>query len=209
MAETRPRGLLILGLGGHARSVADVAIASGYETLLFVDENAADGEEVLTFPTRRTFEGSLDAGWLCLPASGNNHRRQAQVNEARAAGWLLATLIAPSATLGAGARVDPGSFVGHHAHVGPTVRIGTACILNTGCVVDHECTIGDYVHVSVNATVAGRCRVGDFSFLGAGSTVIDGTTIAADVTVGAGGLVISSIDLAGTYVGSPVKRILE
>lgn len=207
MSAAVPRGLLILGLGGHARSVADLAISLGYGQLLFVDENAADGEQVLQFPTRREYEGNLPAGWSCMPASGDNHRRSVQVQSARAAGWPIATLISPTATLGVGSHIDLASFVGHHAHLGPIARVGTACIINTGALVEHECTIGDYVHVSVNATVAGRCRVGDFVFLGAGSTVIDGTTIEGDITVGAGGLVIESIARPGTYVGVPVKRV--
>jgi UDP-N-acetylbacillosamine N-acetyltransferase len=37
-------GLLILGFGGHARSVADVAIASGITQLCFIDANAKPNE---------------------------------------------------------------------------------------------------------------------------------------------------------------------
>ena len=207
MSEGGRPGLLILGLGGHARSAADVALSLGYQSLLFVDENAAPDERVLQFATQREFRGPLPAGWSCLPGSGDNARRRLQVQAAGEAGWPLATLISPHASIGFGAHVSPGCFVGHHAHIGPMARIGTACILNTGAIVEHECRIGDYVHVSVNATVAGRCRIGDLVFLGAGATVIDGTTIAGDVIVGAGGLVISSIDRPATYVGVPVRAV--
>ena len=201
------RGLLILGLGGHARSVADVALTLGYQSLLFVDENAAPGERVLEFETRREFQGLLPAGWSCLPASGDNRRRQIQTRFASEAGWPIATLISPHASVGFGALVSLGCFVGHHSHVGPMARVGTGCVLNTGSIVEHESEIGDYVHVSVNATVAGRCRLGNFVFLGAGATVIDGTSIGDDIIVGAGGLVIASIVEPATYVGVPVKRV--
>jgi UDP-N-acetylbacillosamine N-acetyltransferase len=209
VSESARQGLLILGLGGHARSVADLALSLGYQSLLFVDDNAAEGERVLEFATQREFKGPLPAGWSCLPASGDNQRRWLQVQSALAAGWPLATLISPHASVGVGSLVSPGCFIGHHAHVGPMARIGTACILNTGAIVDHECIIGHCVHISVNATVAGRCRVGDFVFLGAGATVIDGTTIAGDVTVGAGGVVTESIDLPGTYVGIPARLLID
>ena len=207
MSGAGNRGLLILGLGGHARSVADVALALGFHSLLFIDENAGPGERVLEFETRREFKGPLPPGWSCLPAAGENKRRRVQVQSAQAAGWPLATLISPHASIGVGSQVGPGCFVGHHAHVGPMARIGTGCILNTAAIVEHECIIGNFVHVSVNTTVAGRCRVGDCVFLGTGSTVIDGTAVADDVTVGAGGLVIASIDRPGTYVGVPVKAV--
>jgi UDP-N-acetylbacillosamine N-acetyltransferase len=87
------QGLLILGLGGHARSAADLALSLGYQSLLFVDENAADGEQVLEFATQREFKGALPAGWSCLPASGDNRRRCLQVRSAQEAAWPLATLI--------------------------------------------------------------------------------------------------------------------
>lgn len=201
------QGLLVLGFGGHARSVADVALATGVQTLLFVDEHARDGEQFLGFPVQRAFSGGLPDGWLCMPAAGDNRRRQAQVAAARQAGWQLATLIAPTATLGVGAQVAAACLVAQHAHIGPMARVGEGSIINTGAVVEHECLIGDYVHVSVNTTIAGRCRIGDRCFIGAGATVIDGKTVAADVMVGAGGVIVCSTDQPGTYVGVPARLI--
>jgi UDP-N-acetylbacillosamine N-acetyltransferase len=103
--------------------------------------------------------------------------------------------------------VAEGSFVGHHAHIGPMARIGVAGIINTGAIVEHECVVGDYVHVSVNATLAGRSRLGDCVFLGAGAVVIDSIEIATGITVGAGGVVTSSLHQPGTYVGVPVRHV--
>ncbi|HEX7636378.1 MAG TPA: NeuD/PglB/VioB family sugar acetyltransferase [Noviherbaspirillum sp.] len=201
------KGLLILGFGGHARSVADVALAAGFRSLLFVDEHAREDEHFVGHRVQPELPHQLPEGWACFPAAGDNHRRQMQVASILSAGWPLATVISPSATIGAGAIVSPGSFVGHHAHVGPMARIGLAGIVNTGAIVEHECIIGDYVHVSVHATTAGRSRLGDYVFLGAGATVIDGVTVTSNVAVGAGGVVITSIDSSGTYVGVPVRRI--
>jgi UDP-N-acetylbacillosamine N-acetyltransferase len=199
-------GLLILGFGGHARSVADVALAAGHESLLFVDENARDGEHFLRFPVQRAFAGRIPDGWACIPASGDNERRKAQIELADSSGWPLATVVAPSATVGAGATVSRGCFLGHHAHIGPFSFIGTGCIINTGAVVEHECAIGDYTHIAVNATVAGRSKIGAFVFLGAGTTVIDGIAVGDHVTIGAGGVVVVPIEIPGTYVGVPVHR---
>ncbi|MES2536069.1 MAG: NeuD/PglB/VioB family sugar acetyltransferase [Pseudomonadota bacterium] len=201
------KGLLILGCGGHARSVADVALAAGVESLLFIDDNADPGEEFLGFAVQRDFSQPLPDDWMCLPAAGDNYRRQAQVIKARQAQWPLATLISPTATIGRGAVLDAGSFVGHHAHVGPMARVGTAGIINTAAVVEHDCVLGDYVHVSINAAAAGRSRLGDYVLLGAGATVIDSVVLADHITIGAGGVVINSIRLRGTYVGVPARLL--
>lgn len=206
----RPRrGLVILGFGGHARSVADVALAIGYEALLFIDENAREGENFLGHPVQRAWPAQLPDGWTCMPAAGDNRKRQAQLAAIQEAGWPPATLIAPSATLGAGAAVSPGSFIAHHAHVGPMARIGIGAIVNTGAVVEHESVVGDYTHVSVNTTVAGRSRVGRLVFVGAGATVIDGIAVGDEITIGAGGVVTASISEAGTYVGVPARKLMH
>lgn len=201
------RGLLVLGFGGHARSVADVALACGIPGLLFVDSHARPGEQFREFPVVKDLPDELPEGWLCFPAAGDNRRRQAQVELVRGRGWPLATLVAPTATVGVGANVSPGSFVAHHAHIGPMAGVGEGALINTGAIVEHECTIGDYVHISVHATVAGRSRIGDFCFICAGATVIDGVEVGPDVVVGAGGVVVKDLCAPGVYVGVPCRPV--
>ena len=206
---TTPKGLLVLGFGGHARAVADVALACGIEALVFFDVNARDGEDFVGHPVVGALPSSLDAGWACMPASGDAATRRRQILDADRLGWPVATLLAPTATLGVGASVARGSFVGHHAHVGPMTRVGEGCIINTAAVVEHECTVGDYAHVSVNATIAGRSRVGDRVFVGAAACVIDGIAICDDVVLAASAVACRSIDLPGVYVGVPARRLTE
>jgi UDP-N-acetylbacillosamine N-acetyltransferase len=202
-------GLIILGVGGHARSAADVALALGIRKLIFVDEGACADEMLYGFPARKAFDEPLPDGWQAFAASGDSLRRQAQVADILHRSWPLATLIAPTASLGVEACVSAGSFVGHHAHVGPSSRIGTACILNTGSVVDHECEVGEYTHLSVNASVAGRSRIGRCVWLGVGASVVDNVSVSDGITVGAGGVVIGSLAEPGIYGGVPVRLIKE
>jgi len=182
-------------------------LAAGFSSLLFVDPKVHDDEHFLGHPAQRSFSGALPQGWSCLPAAGNNQLRRMQIAAIKTAGWELATLIAPTATIGAGATIAAGCFVAHHAHVGPAASIGVGTIINTAGVIEHECSIGDYVHVSVNSTVAGRSRLGDSVFLGTGATVIDNITVGANITIGAGGVVVKSINEPGTYVGAPARMI--
>ena len=202
-----PPGLIIFGFGGHARSVADIALTLGIGRLIFIEESAAADESLWEHPVRTAFDEPLPDGWQSFAASGDNQTRRAQVSAILGRSWPLATLISPTATIGHDVKISAGCFIGHHAHVGPLSRIGTGCIVNTGAVVDHECEIGDYTHVSVNSTVAGRCRLGSFVFLGAGAVVIDKVHIADSVTIGAGGVVVKPLVQSGTYAGVPARLI--
>ena len=200
-------GLLVIGFGGHARSVADVALAAGIRELAFVDANARDGETFQGFPVRKEWPDELPQGWAVFSASGNGGVREQHIRLARERSYPVATLVAPNATLGCGSRIAEGCFVGRSAHVGPMATVGTGCIVNTGAIVEHECSIGDYTHVSVNTTIAGRCEVGAFCMIGAGATVIDGVSICDRVTVGAGAVVVRTIGVEGVYAGVPARRI--
>ena len=67
--------------------------------------------------------------------------------------------------------------------------------------------IGEFSHISVNATVCGRCTIGNNVFLGAGAVVKDKIAICDDVVIGANALVIKDITASGVYVGSPARKI--
>ena len=199
-------GLLILGFGGHARAVADVALMLGVKHLRFLDSHARPDETFREFPVLRRWDEALPHGWFVMPASGDCFNRQTQCNWTHHHGWPLATLVSPTATIGVGATLGVGTFVGHHAHVGPMASIGVGCVINTGAIVEHECTVGDFTHVSINAAIAGRCHVGHCCFIGAGSTVIDGVKIVGGVTLGAGACAHRDLVEPGVYVGVPARK---
>ena len=201
-------GLVLLGCGGHARSVADVALAAGWGPLWFVDERAREHESSLGFPVQLALPPHTE-GLVYIPCAGDNRLRLAQIRQLAEAGLPLATVISPSATIGQGAMVSPGCFVGQHAHIGPLARVGAGCIVNTSAAVEHDCVLGECCHVSVHATVAGRSRLGDCVFLGAGAVAIANVSVAGDVIIGAGGVVVAPIERPGTYVGVPVRRVGE
>jgi sugar O-acyltransferase (sialic acid O-acetyltransferase NeuD family) len=201
------KGLLVMGIGGHARSVGDVALACGFDDLLFVAAAARPGERVLGFASVQVAPAALAQGWQCFPSAGDADARAEQFEDAQRCGWSIATLVSPLATLRTGARAEAGAFIAHHAHLGPEVHVGRGTIVNTGAIVDHESSTGHFSHVSINASVAGRVKIGSFCCIGAGASVIDQLSICDRVIIGAGATVIHTIDAAGTWVGVPARKV--
>ena len=175
--------------------------------LSFVDVMAQDGESFLSFPVSKVLASDDLKDWSVFPGSGDCFQREIQIQEIEANGWNLPRLIAPTATLGAGCHISDGCFIGHHAHVGPMARVGKGCIVNTAAVIEHECVIGDYSHISVHSTIAGRSYIGPFSMLGAGATIIDSISICEHVTIGAGAVVCNSITESGIFAGIPARKL--
>ncbi len=204
MRPAPPPGLYILGFGGHARSVGDVALAAGVAHLLFIDPNARPDESFAGFPAVTALPQSADKRWRAFPAAGDNARRMQQIATCP---LPMAVLMAPSAHMGVGSVVGEGSLIAAGAHLGPLSRIGGGVIVNTGAIVEHESVVDDFSHVSVNAVVAGRSRIGRRVMVGAGAVVIDGVAVCDDVTIGAGATVVADIVEPGVYVGTPARRI--
>lgn len=189
--------IYIIGCGGHARSVADVILDNDPSAqMVFVDENAKDGETIFRFPIVKTLPAEAQNLFIAI---GDNQKRQLFSE-----GKKLISIISRTATISATSRIEKGCFIGAGAHIGPFAYIGTGTIVNTNAVVEHEVQIEAFCHLSSNSTVCGKTTIGKNVFLGAGSTVIDNIDICSNVIVGAGGIVVKNISMAGTYVGTPV-----
>ena len=50
---------IILGCGGHARSVADIALHNGFTDLIFVDDKANKEEFIFDFPVTVSYPFTL------------------------------------------------------------------------------------------------------------------------------------------------------
>lgn len=199
--------LVLLGCGGHSRSVADVALISGYKNLYFLDEHADENETILGYQVLSILpQHILNSSYHSIVAIGDNHKRSRLYSETLFH-ESLTTLISPRAYIGRGSQIGKGSFVAHDVHVGPLASIGVNCIINTHCLIEHEAQVGSHCHVSVNSTLAGRTKIGDFIMIGAGATVIDGVQICDNVIVGAGAVVTKDISEPGIYVGVPAKKL--
>ncbi len=94
-------------------------------------------------------------GTIALGIGGNN-ARESIAKKVTEAGYSLATLIHPSAIISDSAVIKEGSVIMPLAVVNADALIGEGCIVNSGAIVEHDCILENYVHISPNATLAGR-----------------------------------------------------
>lgn len=199
------RVLYIIGCGGHARSVADIALDNEPDLqCIFFDGNAKPDETIMGMLVLPLDDLKMKRDMGCIVAVGDNATRELLYR--RFAETNVVSVISKNAHIGMHAAIGRGSFVGNNAHIGPAAAVGENCIINTGAIVEHECVIGSHTHVSVGAKVCGRSRIGLRCMIGAGATVIDKVSICDDVVVGAGAVVIGDITEKGTYVGVPARK---
>ena len=193
--------LVVIGASGHGKVVADIAIKSGYEDILFLDDNEKI-KECAGFPVVgkvKEAEYISDDKFVAIGNARIREQIQKRLNG-------IVTLVHPDATISRRVTLGVGTVVMAGAVINSDAAIGDGCIINTGASVDHDCVIGNYVHVAVGAHVAGTCTIGERTWIGAGATVINNTGICGDCMIGAGAVVIKDIEVAGTYIGVPAKE---
>lgn len=202
------RNLILIGGGGHCKSVIDVAESAGYNILGILDMPEDIGKSVLDYKVIGTdddipqfvdkAEFIITVGFIKSPAI-----RMRIFDNVREAGGKLATIIASTAHVSRYASLDEGTVVMHQAVVNAGAKIGENCIINTFCNIEHDAVIGDQCHISTGTMINGDCKVGKMCFIGSQSVLANGISICDDVIVGAGSLVRKNILKPGIYSGNP------
>ena len=207
-------GLLLLGAGGHARVVAETALASGhFSRIAFLDDRCSGPAQLpdqLGWPVIGPFTAALDPQVrlqfeAALAAIGDAAVRLQWLPRLAAAGYKIPILIHPTAWVSPSSQLGVGSVVSAQAAIQAQAIIGSGAILNTGCAVDHDTQLGNGVHVCPGAHLAGEVQVGNRSWIGIGASVIQQIRIGDDVTVGAGAAVVRDLPNGVTAVGVPAQ----
>lgn len=204
--STKPK-LVMYGCGGHGKVVADIALSRGLAVAGFVDDGAPEGSRVLGLPVLG------GAGWLeahhseigVALAIGEKHARHRVYQMCNTLRVTLVTLIHPSATVAASARIGAGVVIMANAVVNPDARIGDGAIINSGAIVEHDCEVGAFAHLAPNATLGGAVRIGALAHVGLGACVLPGLTVGQDAMVGAGAVVVTEVPPGVVVVGVPAR----
>lgn len=202
------KNLILVGGGGHCKSVVEVAESCGYTILGILDHPSEVGKEILGYKVVGCDDDMAQwvdkAQFIVTVGSIKDPTLRKRLHDKiREAGGQLATLVASTAYVSKRAVVGEGSVVMHFAMVNADAKIGTGCIINTHSNIEHDAIVGDYCHISTGAMVNGGCVVGNDVFLGSQSVMANGTSICDGCVVGAGSLVRKSFRVKGIYSGNP------
>ncbi|MBD3724389.1 MAG: sugar transferase [Flavobacteriaceae bacterium] len=174
--------VVIYGGGGHSKVVLDIFFNEGKYNVKEIFDDNPKVDEIYGVKVSKTPKNSYFLNKNCIVAIGDNATRKKIVQQLQT-NYVMT--IHPTAVISKG----------HH------------CIINTGAIVEHDCLLGDYVHISPNATLGGGIKVGEGTQIGIGASVLPNLTIGKNVIVGAGAVVVENIPDNAVVVGVPGKII--
>jgi len=205
--------LLIIGAGGHARSVLDIALQNDeYSNITCVDpsypksKHVEGMKEVPIIGTDADLPDLISRGFkYAFVALGENKLRHKLFNEIIRHGYETINIISKHAIISPRAKLGSGICVMAGAVINTNTIIENNCIINTRASIDHDCRVSESCHIAPGATVSGYVNIGKYTLLGTGTSVKDKLTIGENCVIGAGSLVIKDLAPNNMYYGVPAK----
>jgi sugar O-acyltransferase (sialic acid O-acetyltransferase NeuD family) len=202
--------LVLLGAGGHARVLAALARAAGYQILGVCDPKLAanavshwEGLQVLGDDSAmKRLAPNQVALMLGIGQLATGSLRERLYTSWCDRGYFFPAVVHPSAWVAPDVLLSPGVQVMAGAVIQPGCQIGDNSIINTRASIDHDCCIGRGVHVAPGATLCGSVMVGVGAFIGAGATVIQGVCVGQYSVVGAGVTLVNDLAPRATIIGA-------
>ncbi len=196
-----PTAIIVYGGGGHGKSLIDMIRALGsYHIVGILDDGLQSGAQIMGLPVlggketlAELYQGGVRMAVNAVGGIGNIQIRLAVFKWLAETGYVLPTLVHPTALVEPSAVLSPGVQVFPHAYVGSEARIGFGAIINTGAIISHDCLIGDYVNISPGAILAGMVSVGREALIGMGATLNLEVQIGSGTRIGNGATVKSDV----------------
>ncbi|MGJ0308712.1 NeuD/PglB/VioB family sugar acetyltransferase [Aliarcobacter cryaerophilus] len=192
--------IYIYGASGHGLVVADIAIACGYENIIFVDDDKSKGYK--SFEDIKETQNAHIAFGI-----GNNQIRSKLYEKVKRKCFVIPIIIHPSSIISPSVKIGEGTVIMPNVVVNANANIGKCTILNSSCVVEHECRIEDFVHISPKVSIAGAVKIGEFTHIGIGSSIIQCLDVGKNSLIGAGSVVVKSIGDFKKAFGNPCKEV--
>ena len=203
-----PKNLILIGGGGHCKSVIDVAESAGFNILGILDIAKNVGNKILNYHIIGTDDDIVNyvekALFVITVGQIKDPTLRIKLHhKVINCGGQFATVLANTAHVSRYSSIGEGTVIMHQAVVNADAKVGIGCIINTFANIEHDAVVKDFCHISTGAIVNGNCLVGKGTFLGSQAVTVNGVTIAEGCVIAAGAMVQKNILVKGVYANNP------
>ena len=207
--------LVIFGCGGHGREIADIvdainSAAPSWEFVGFADDQASDADVARLRRTARRLISSAECTALgpgtefVVGIGAGTIRRRIDERLVRLR-WTPATVVHPSATIGADVTLGVGAVLFAGVHITTNVKLGRHVHVGRNSTVGHDCEVGDFVTINPLVAVSGGVVLGDEVMMGAHSSILQNLTMGSRSVAGAASCVVRDVSADTIVRGVPAR----
>ncbi len=211
--------LVIAGAGGLAREAAAAVHAVNQERPTWRLRGFLDDDPRLAGTSRAGLPilGGMElvdelpdaAVVVCVATPRDQTVRERLVRRLDLPADRYATIVHPSAQLGTGCVVGPGSVVLAQVVLTADVVVGAHAAIMPHAVLTHDDVVGDYVTIASGVRLGGGVTVHRCAYLGAGALVRESVTVGAYSLVGMGSVVLRDVPPGEVWAGSPARFLRQ
>ena len=187
------REIILIGGGGHCKSVIDVIEQEGkFKIVGIVDKPELLGSKVLGHPIIGNDSDLDDLAKKCqyaLVTVGQIKSPLLRIKLFELAvksGYILPTVVSPRAYLSKHAMVGKGSIIMHDALINTNAKVGENCIINSKALIEHDVIIENHCHISTGSIINGGTIVKNNTFFGSNSVTKESITVEKQSVIGGG-----------------------
>ena len=207
--------LLLLGAGGHCKSIIDTLLSSAeYLEIGIIEKKGSITESVLGIPVigfdedlQDLYKRGFTHAFVSLGSIGDTGARRRLSDLISSIGYSVPNIIDASALVSSYCTLGKGIFIGKNAVVNAGVTIGNYSIINTSATIEHDCIIGQFVHVSTGSVLCGSVKIGNNTHIGANSVIRQQLEIGSNVMLGIGSVLMQNIPDQSIAYGNPCKVV--
>ena len=209
------RQLLLVGASGFARETAEAvrarnAVEPTWSLIGILDDDPArhgtsvGGLPVLG-PVELVHEHPDAAVVLCTGRPDNYVTRERIARRLDLPDERYATIVHPTASVGASCRVGAGSVLLGHVDLTADVEVGRHVEVMPHVVLTHDVVVEDFATIAAGVLVAGGCRIGSAAYVGSGARLREEIAIGERALIGMGALVTRDVPAERVWFGSPAR----
>lgn len=212
------KDIVLLGSGGHAKSVVDIIEQNpDYRIIGFLE-----------LPNKQTFSyhnyrvlgddsmletlmtSDIRYAYPAMGYMGKGDIRRKMYERLCELGYSIPNFIDQSAILAKDVVIkeNSGVFIGKRAVINSNARLEEMTIINSGAIIEHDCVVQAGTHVAVGAVVCGETHIGRQCLIGANATIKQCVSIGDKVIVGAGSVVLTDVSNNQIIYGNPAKNVM-
>jgi len=161
--------LLILGAGSQGPVVKEIAEAIGiFDEIAFLDDDPVNKLAIGTLSDIEKLAGRYP---MATASFGDSMLRQKYMDALEALGYIVPSLIHPSATLSPNADIGRSVVIEARCIVSAGSVIGRGTLVSSASVVEVAAQIGKFVHIGSSVTVAKEAVVSDYVRVPSGTVI--------------------------------------